>query len=274
MVFHKAIPTYDLGNNNMDNYFTIGRSVRTSLISHGLVIHLSKMATIFQFHLVTLWFIYALLFLSAFAIVINNLDKITQVILSVILSVGFHLYLKLYEFEFEITNLLFYNLAYKGVPFFIAGFIFKTQIINTLANQSKVITIFVFLFFVLLLFYIYIPDVVDYGVMFFRYVPTTLFFVCCIVFISRYSFINYTFKSVGKFSLEYFILHQFFIAIFYSVYSRNLFSFGYISNFLFSMAFPVVLCLLFIKYFNAMVRPILFAIPTPIINWFRSFTRN
>ena len=209
-----------------------------------------------------LWFVYALLILSAYAVVVSRFTVPVQIAFTLLASFAIHLFLDLYGFESEISNMLFYNLAYKGLPFFVSGFLFKTFIVEMLDNQKAVVVVIVLSLLFLLVFKNNIIDLEGYLVLLFRYVPMTLFFLAFIVLISKIGFINHLFFSIGRNSLEFFILHQFFIALFFNYYDLK--SFNYSAHFLLSIIAPIFICLIFILSFTSLIKP-LFTLPQPII---------
>ena len=208
-----------------------------------------------------LWFVYALLALSAYAVVISRLSLPVQLVFTLLTSFAIHLFLGLYSFEFEISNMLFYNLAYQGIPFFVAGFLFKTFVVEMLDNQKVVVVVMVLSLLFMLVFKDNVMDSVGYSVLLVKYIPMTFLFVGFVVLISKIGFINHLFVNIGKNSLEFFILHQFFIALFFNYYSLE--SFGYVTHFLLSITTPIFVCLIFIFTFKPYIKP-LFNLPKSV----------
>ncbi|MBG9994555.1 acyltransferase [Pseudoalteromonas sp. NZS127_1] len=208
-----------------------------------------------------LWFVYALLALSAYAVVISRFSLPVQLVFTLLTSFAIHLFLDLYSFEFEISNMLFYNLAYQGIPFFVAGFLFKTFIVEMLDNQKVVVVVMALSLLFMLASKDNIIGAVGYLVLLVKYIPMTLFFVGFVVFVSKIGFVNHLFVNIGNNSLEFFILHQFFIALFFNYYSLE--SFGYVTHFLLSITIPIFVCLIFIITFKPFIRP-LFILPKSV----------
>ena len=208
-----------------------------------------------------LWFVYALLILSAYAALISKLPTLLQIVLTLFLSFAMHLLLKLYHFDTEISNMLFYNLAYQGLPFFTAGFLFKDFIVKVFNRPKKVLVVMTMCFLFMFVFKNNVVDTAGYSVLLFKYIPMTLIFVGLIVYISKIWFFEKIFFYVGCNSLEFFILHQFFIALFFHFYNSE--CFGYIPDFLISISAPIVVCFIFIITFKPFIKP-LFVLPKSV----------
>ena len=123
-----------------------------------------------------LWFVYALLILSAYAALISKLPTPLQIVITLSSSFAMHLLLKLYHFDSEISNMLFYNLAYQGLPFFVAGFLFKDFIVKVLNRSKKVLVVMIMSFLFMLVFKNNAIDTEGYLVLLFKYIPMTLIF--------------------------------------------------------------------------------------------------
>ena len=63
-----------------------------------------------------LWFIYALLFLSTFAVAMSYFPMILQILFTVFISYAFNYRLSNGEFQYSITHHLFEMLAFRGLP--------------------------------------------------------------------------------------------------------------------------------------------------------------
>ncbi len=205
-----------------------------------------------------LWFVYALLLLSAFAVVASRFTLFMQIVFTLLASLIIHFFLIFSGFDSEISNMLFYNLAYKGLPFFVAGFLFKGFIVEVLNKSKKVLVVMAMSFLFMLVFKNNVIDTAGYSVLFVKYIPMTLIFVGLVVYISKVWFIEKMFFYVGCNSLEFFILHQFFIALFFHFY--NFEYFGYVINFLISITAPIFVCFVFIITFKPFIKP-LFVLP-------------
>lgn len=203
---------------------------------------------------------YALLILSAYAALISKLPTLLQIVLTLFLSFAMHLLLKLYHFDTEISNMLFYNLAYQGLPFFTAGFLFKDFIVKVFNRPKKVLVVMTMCFLFMFVFKNNVVDTAGFSVLLFKYIPMTLIFVGLIVYISKIWFFEKIFY-VGCNSLEFFILHQFFIALFFYFYNSE--CFGYIPDFLISISAPIVVYFIFIITFKPFIKP-LFVLPKSV----------
>lgn len=214
-----------------------------------------------------LWFVYALLFVSALTVIVQNLSKVYQLIITAVLSVSIHYYLKYFEFDLHINNWLFVNLAYKGLPFFMAGYIFKEQILRFFESKLSIIVLaMVTVVTTSALIFLVLPEVSNYQRLFFRYTTATFLFVSSVVLMSKLSWFNSIFARIGQISLEFFILHQFFIALIFRFYDPSYLGYGYIFDKLMLILSPILLCLLFIFTLNPVIKPVFFTIPKVIAN--------
>jgi surface polysaccharide O-acyltransferase-like enzyme len=213
-----------------------------------------------------LWFVYALLLLSGFAVILDQFKRSFQIYTVVTFSIGLHYYLDIHEFDAPINKLLITNLCYKGLPFFIAGFIFKSHLQN-LFNKNRLTLFLLSLFsvFCVIIYKILLGKKLIYGGLFLQFIPATLVFVSFLVTIYKVRFINFLFKGIGQYSLEFFILHQFFIASFYATYRAFDINIDYISNKILLILMPSLLCFIFIKYSNKYLKEIFFSVPKPIL---------
>lgn len=218
-----------------------------------------------------LWFIYALLFLSLIAVLTNNMNVRKQVLISCSLSVAGHLYLKNFHFDLEINTILVSNLIYKGIPFFMAGFVFNRKLVSLFETPKLLLLISFFMLLTLAVVFSFNPALKGYSLFALRYIPSTLLFIGAVLLLTKMNIITKAFKCVGKLSLEVFLLHQFFIALFYSFYSlygEESFGFSYPLHFLFLIFFPIVLCWLFVWYSQRLINPIFFSIPVRVLRFF------
>ena len=213
-----------------------------------------------------LWFVYALLLLSGFAAILEHFSNKIKIFTTITFSIGLHYYLNTHEFELAINKLFITNLCYKGLPFFIAGFIFKSHLLNLFnKNKSTLIAFSVLLSLYTIIGKVLLGKALVYGGLFLQYIPATLIFISMLVIINKMNFINKLFKGIGQLSLEFFILHQFFIALFYKIYGAFDINVGYISDKLFMIFMPSLLCIVFIKYSNQYIKKIFFSMPKPIM---------
>jgi surface polysaccharide O-acyltransferase-like enzyme len=212
-----------------------------------------------------LWFIYALLLLSAVGILIQNINRTYQILSAIGLSLLIHYYSTFFRFDLMINKLLLANLAYKGLPFFLFGFIFKEQIINFFEKKNLLITsLGIALAFSLLFYSLLLSPLTDYEKLFFRIIPGTFLFVGIIVFLSEYSGVRFIFTNIGRSSLEFFLLHQFFIAIFYKIHTYYEYNYGFLFNISFIILIPLILCLIFVKLLPNIINSFIFSVPKPL----------
>nr|WP_319398923.1 acyltransferase [uncultured Carboxylicivirga sp.] len=211
-----------------------------------------------------LWFIYALLILSGIAAVVSYMSYLKQMIITIILAL-----LILFSMQYGfLKNILFHNLCFIGLPFFMAGFIFKKQVTYIFKRSNRLmlwmVGLAVFVLLIHSLLFITYGSIRTSG--FIRIlilnIPVTFFFVGLVVYLMSYSdYINTTFINIGKNSLEIFLLHQFFVALFIHLYKLIGFDVNSVLGKIVLILFPIILCVVFVHYFKGILKPILFTVP-------------
>ncbi len=206
-----------------------------------------------------LWFIYALLFLSCFAVSLSKLSVQKNVLITVTTSIALYLCLKLFDLGHDINRLLIANIATKGLPFFMVGFLIKDNIIKFLNERKHHFIAYMASAVLLFIALSLIKTTSLYGKLLITYIPATFILVLTIVYVSKIELVSRIFKIVGNLSLEIFILHQFFIAIFYPLHSYI--SLGDITNVVLILT-PILLCAGFAIAFKSTIRPYFFSLPS------------
>lgn len=218
-----------------------------------------------------IWFMYALFILSAFAACIYKFDYKIQIILTAMLSFFINYYILMFEFDIKINFLLLRNLAYKGFPFFIFGFVFKDAIVNFFSVRRNCLILFSFASILFITFHFLQYEPSGYSFLFFKYIPGTAAFLSVIVVLSHVNMFKDIFKYIGKFSLQIFLLHIFFVAIFHEIYS-NFLTFETFADRLFLIFSPMVFCVLFVIAMKNYMNPIFFSLPKSIERFTKSPT--
>ena len=134
MVLYNAFTTYVLDYLDLDFDFYFCRAIRSSTLSVELI-SIFSLGYSFPSPFGNLWFIYMILLLSTFGILIHNISHKYQIFSAIALSLLIHYFLMLFQFDLMINKLLLANLTYKGLPFFLLGFIFKEHIIIFLKRK-------------------------------------------------------------------------------------------------------------------------------------------
>lgn len=220
----------------------------------------------FPFLFGNLWFIYALLLLSGYAAVVYKFKKVLQVAVTILFSLAIHSYLQNNPLGDAVLNTYLSNIAYKGLPFFMIGFIYKAQIMGMFANAKTTIISLLVLVPLIILASKLVPTVpvMGFDSMLFRFLPFTLFFVGVVVLLSHWSLIKKVFTDLGKRSLEIFLLHQFFIALFFALYKFLPINNSYMMQVAVFVVCPILSCLIFIYLFGSFLKPLLFSLPVPM----------
>ncbi len=211
-----------------------------------------------------LWFIFALLIVSFFAAVIESFSTIVKVMLTVIFSYFIHLHLTFYPPEVINDNgLLLQNLAYKGIPFFMLGVVLSRLVLDYCENIKKVLLFIVIM--ILLSFCCYLSfgysSPSSYAYMFSRSIPATFSFIGILVLFSKVNFLSKSLGKIGSLSLEIFITHEFFIALYTAAVNA-----GYVNidggySKLVTIFSPILICIGFVFISLPLIRPILFTPP-------------
>lgn len=207
-----------------------------------------------------IWFIYALVILSGFAALISNLSLVYQLLSVIIFSILFYVILVSHEFQFSINEHLFRTLSYKGLPFFMIGFLFRDYLIRVLRHRFNILGCILAL---LLGRYIISEFSISnsYGVMLLSYVPKTFLFAALVILFCKIEILERILRYFGSISLEIFILHQFFIAFFVRFVIAFELAMPYYLEKLIIILMPILLCCVFISAFREIIRPTFFSLP-------------
>ncbi len=215
------------------------------------------------------WFIYALLLLSGLAAFVSRMGRVKQIIFTILFSLCFFSYLEFVDYK----NLA-YNICYKGIPFFMGGFIFKDQLISLYRTKRLIIILMVCIAtFAMVAYYIIFSANYDslitssgFTKVFFVFMPVTLIFIGIVKFMSYSNLICNSFTYIGKLSLQIYLLHTFFVAFVASIYKHSYFDDGSISGKMVLILSPIILCVTFVLFSNSLLKPVLFSIPRSIEN--------
>ncbi len=208
-----------------------------------------------------LWFLYAILLLSGYAIVISRFSVQKQILITLASSFILMLSTRYFPYPDNSQMMLVKNLAYKGLIFFMFGAWFAPAIIETLKQTRKASLLALALFAFFIIMHQLFGDMSGYMQIFLLTFPLTMVFIYLIVMGSKMPWFTKLFSHIGAYSLEIFITHQFFIAyIYHLAQTHNLPDSPYLQMVIISVL-PVVLCAITCVVLGSYVRPYLFTPP-------------
>ncbi|SDH86698.1 Uncharacterized membrane protein YcfT [Vibrio xiamenensis] len=208
-----------------------------------------------------LWFLYAILLLSGYAIMISRFNVQKQILITAASSFILMLSCRYFPYPDNSQMMLMKNLAYKGLVFFMFGTWFAPNIIETLKSTRKATSIALSMVAFFLIVYTMFGEMDGYLQIALLTFPLTLVFIYAIVMGSKMPWFTKVFSHIGAYSLEIFITHQFFIAyVHHLAKTHNMPDNPYLQIVVITVL-PVVLCALTCVSFGKLARPYLFTPP-------------